>query len=510
MFYVEIEALNETFIRVNSNNDAIYDTLYENFSFDVPGARFMPAYKDGSWDGKIHLFHFRDRTLYKGLGKELVKILRNDDYGEVRFKGFERKEDISDDFEAVYQEIYDQIQGTKDPFDPYDFQVESVKQVCQNKRNLVISPTSSGKSFMIYLWYEFVRRQLSSDEKVLIIVPSITLVDQLFEDFKSYGYTGDAHLIVGGVEKDGKSKLYISTWQSLQKQQAKWFRKFAAVAVDEVHGAAAASLKGSVEKCTNSRYRAGFTGTIGESETNELMLRGLFGDIIVATTYAEMRDRGIIPDVEIELVRVEYGSEFKDVVKAVHGEFMEELGFIQSEKQRDQVLLNIMRENTGKNGIFLFREIKHLKRIEELFKKNTNQVIAVINGAVDRNTRAEIRRSIDVNAAQGIRGCIILATYGTMSTGVSIKNLDYGVFAAPMRSKIKVLQSLGRLLRKSSTKLYAKLYDVWDDFGKHVKEDNFGKKHATSRLRFYQEAGFRIVERAITVGSSERKQGIDC
>ncbi|QIG69629.1 ATP-dependent RNA-DNA and DNA-DNA helicase protein [Rhizobium phage RHph_I46] len=512
MFYVEIEALNETYIRINSNNEAIFEVLFDTFSFEVPSARFMKSHirNGGSWDGFIRLFNYRERTIPKGLGKEIVKILKSADYGEVRFVGFEKKPDISDDFEDIYQEIYDQIQGTDNPFDPYDFQIETVKKACQNQRNLIISPTSSGKSLMIYIWYRFVRTVLQEDEKILIIVPSITLVDQLFDDFKSYGYTGDAHLIVGGSAKDADCNLYISTWQSLQKLQPKWFRKFKGVAVDEVHGAAAASLKGSVEKCINATFRAGFTGTLNELETDELVLRGLFGDVLVATTYQEMRERGIIPDVEIELVRVKYGENFKDLIKASHNEFSQEMAFVQSNKQRDEVLLNILRENSGLNGIFLFREIKHLKRIEELFRKNTNQTIAVINGAVDRNTRAEIRKSIDANAAKGIRGCIILATYGTMSTGVSIKNLDYGVFAAPMKSKIKVLQSLGRLLRKSSSKFYAKLYDVWDDFLPHVKEDNFGKKHAKSRLRFYQEAGFRLVERAVSVGDTERVQGLDC
>ncbi|QIG67997.1 ATP-dependent RNA-DNA and DNA-DNA helicase protein [Rhizobium phage RHph_Y68] len=509
MFYVEIEALNETYIRINSNNEAIFDVLFDTFSFEVPSARFMKSHvrNGGSWDGFIRLFNFRDRTIPKGLGKEIIKILKADDYGEVRFVGFEKKVDISDDFDSIYQTILSEL---PDELVPYDFQVETVKRACQNKRNLVISPTSSGKSLMIYIWYRFVKTLLQEDEKVLIIVPSITLVDQMFDDFRSYGYDGDAHLIVGGSAKDADCDLYISTWQSLQKLQPKWFRKFKGVLVDEVHGAAAASLKGSVEKCINASYRAGFTGTLNELETDELVLRGLFGDVIVATTYQEMRDRGIIPDVEIELVRVKYGADYKDLIKASHGDFMQEMSLVQSNKNRDQVLLEILRENAGKNGIFLFREIKHLKRVEELFRKNTNQTIAVINGAVDRNTRAEIRKSIDANAAKGIRGCIILATYGTMSTGVSIKNLDFGVFAAPMKSKIKVLQSLGRLLRKSSSKFYAKLYDVWDDFLPHVKEDNFGKKHAKSRLRFYQEAGFRLVERVFSIGDTERSQGIDC
>jgi superfamily II DNA or RNA helicase len=317
----------------------------------------------------------------------------------------------------------------------------------------------------------------------------------MFDDFKSYGYTGDAHLILGGTKKDGSSRLYISTWQSIQRQKPEWFRQFYGTIVDEVHGATAKSLKTSVEKCIDSTFKIGFTGTLSESETDELVLRGLFGEIIQATTYEEMRELGIIPDVEIEMIRVKYSDRFKTLCKAVKGEFQQETAFIQSEEARDDVLLSIMREESDKNGIFLFKTIKHLERIEKLFRRMTNRPIVIINGGVGRDIRAEIRRQIDKDANEGIRGVILLATYGTMSTGVSIKNLDYGVFAAPMRSKIKVLQSLGRLLRKSSSKISARLYDIWDDISEYTGADNYGKSHAKARLRFYKEAGFRIIER---------------
>jgi superfamily II DNA or RNA helicase len=210
-----------------------------------------------------------------------------------------------------------------------------------------------------------------------------------------------------------------------------------------------------------------------------------------------MRELGIIPDVDIEMIRVRYGERFEQVCKSAKKDFQIEAAFIQSVEARDQVLLDIARENFDKNGLFLFKSIKHLQRIEKLFRKMFNRPVAVINGGTAREIRAEIRKQIDREANVGNRGIILLATYGTMSTGVSIKNLDYGVFAAPMRSKIKVLQSLGRLLRKSSTKISARLHDVWDDLSNHTKEDNYGKSHAKARLRFYTEAEFRVIERSV-------------
>ncbi|AKE44705.1 putative helicase [Sinorhizobium phage phiM9] len=492
IFTIEIENLNETFIRINTNNPAVYDALSEKFAFEVPGARFMPSYQDGSWDGWIRLFHYGDRTIYKGLGKQVVELLKSEDFGKVTFRGFSKKNDITADFEEVEKFVRENLPSH---IDPYDYQIESALEMLHKRRALAISPTSSGKSFIIYLMTSFIISQLEYDEKILLIVPSITLVDQMYDDFKDYGYQSDAHLILGGTKKDGPQKLYISTWQSIQKQPASWFRQFGGVIVDEVHGATAKSLKSSVEKCTNAVWRYGFTGTLSELETDEIVLRGLFGEITQVTTYEEMRELGIIPEVDIEMIRVRYGDRFKTVCKALKGEFQDELAFIQSEEARDEILLAIARENFDKNGIFLFKSIKHLQRIEQLFRRMFNRPIVIINGGVGRDIRAEIRRQIDKDANVGIRGVILLATYGTMSTGVSIKNLDYGVFAAPMKSKIKVLQSLGRLLRKSDSKKSARLHDVWDDISEYTKADNYGKAHAKSRLRFYKEAGFKVIER---------------
>lgn len=491
---IEITNLNETFIKIISDNNAVYDALQDKFSFEVPGFRFMPSYRDGSWDGKIRLFNWREKTIYKGLFKEVVSLLKSDDYGEISLRGFTKKEDLSDAFDAFYKKLEKSL-----TLKPYDYQYESAREICLGKKSLVISPTSSGKSLIIYIVSMFFLHMTSKDEKLILIVPSLTLVDQMFEDFKSYGYEGDAHLIVGGSKKDSDKRLYISTWQSIQNQNRNWFNKFVSVIVDEVHGATAKALKSSVENCTNAAWRAGFTGTLSDFEANELILQGLFGKKIIATTYQEMRELGIIPDVDIELVKVKYSNLYGSLLKAIKGDYDEEVAFVHSVDGRDELLLKIAKENQDKNGIFLFKSLNHIKRVEKLFKKSFDRPVLVINGGTAREVRAQIRRMIDEEALNGFRGFVILATYGTMSTGVSIKNLDYGVFAEPMKSKIKVLQSLGRLLRKSTSKLHARLYDIWDDFSEYTGKDNFGKAHAKSRLNFYTEAGFDISESSFRV-----------
>ena len=153
MFEVEIEDLNETFIRVNSNNRAVFDDLYSKFSFEVPGAKFMPSFKDGSWDGFIRMFHYRDRLLYKGLGKELVDMLKSSDYGKVRFKGFKKREDISEKFYDLVERIKSELPSD---IDPYDFQIETALEALQKGRALILSPTSSGKSLLIYIMFRYI------------------------------------------------------------------------------------------------------------------------------------------------------------------------------------------------------------------------------------------------------------------------------------------------------------------------------------------------------------------
>jgi superfamily II DNA or RNA helicase len=343
---------------------------------------------------------------------------------------------------------------------------------------------------IIYMVTSFLQRLFKGKNlnKILIVVPSVTLVDQMDGDFRDYGSELETHLIAGGISKNGDA-------QSLQEQPEEYFEQFRAIIVDEVHLATAKSLREITEKCVNAIYRFGFTGTLKDATTDILQLRGLFGKAIKVISLRELMDMGLIADTDIEMVRITYGKSYEMLFKYAN-DFDGEQSAVLSVAERDQLIFDIIADSEGKNGIVLFNFNKHGKRLVEGFKKRfPDRKYYLINGSVGREDRKEIREAIDRMTGED-RGVILFATYKTLSTGVSIKNLDFGIFAHPMKSKITIMQSLGRLLRKSTTKFKAKLWDLWDDFTEHrdPKTDNFYKRHAKIRYDYYDEAEINVRE----------------
>lgn len=493
MFKIKIENYNESFVRITSNNASVYSLLAKNYTFVVPHGKFLKKKdKNGKkWDGTIKLFNFKTGLIYKGLVGDVKDLLLDSDAGDIDLVGFGKNPGIHNGFDIDYIKSL----NIPDRYTPRAFAVEAAHQALKQTRATVESPTSSGKSMIIYY---MVRRIIDSylDEKrkVLIVVPSITLVDQMEGDFVDYGYKDDIWKIPGADVKH--ADIIVSTWQSLQNKPDEFFEDFDAVFVDEAHGATATEVKRVVECCINARYRYGFSGTFKDSEIDPLVLRGLFGRNIVAITIQELKEMKIIADTNIVMHRITYPSRLFEKVIHVGMEYASEIGIVTKSKQRDEIILNILESEENKNGIILFRFVNHMERVIEKFKKRfPNRPYRVIYGGVGRDERKDIRLEMDA-VKDGDRNIVLFATFDTMSTGVSIKNLDFGVFGHPMKSKIKVLQALGRLLRISDTKFRATLHDVWDDFTTVSKKitENFGKSHAKARLLHYIDQGYTLTD----------------
>uniref|UniRef100_A0AAU8HY82 DNA helicase n=1 Tax=Rhizobium phage LG08 TaxID=3129229 RepID=A0AAU8HY82_9CAUD len=494
MFRITIENFNETHVRIFSTNRAVYSALQKRFSFTVPNAHFMKSkFSEKKWDGVIKLFNLRDQTIYKGLLREVLDFL-GDEYGEIIFKGFEKGKPLHEFFDHDLISRF----GIPEHFDPRDYAVEATHQALKQKRATIESPTSSGKSMLIYYLYRTIQLlDMRPEDKFLIVVPSVLLVDQMEDDFREYGYNGLLHKILGGKSKesdDPDCQLYVSTWQSLAMLPPAYFKKFKGIVVDEAHGGTAKEMTKIIEYCTSAVYRYGTSGTFKDCAINALTLRGLFGKNIVATTIQELKSYGYIADTNIVMHRIMYGPRLEDIFPP-DCDYQHETSTILKSKQRDNIIMRIIESEPDKNGLVLFNTIKHGERLIEAFKKwFPDREYRVITGSVKREDRFTIKKEID--AGDLPRGTVVFATYGTMSTGVSIKNLDFGIFAHPLKSKIKILQSLGRLLRISDTKFKATLHDVWDDLTTISKKhkSNFGKAHAIERLQHYMEGGYEIDE----------------
>lgn len=478
---------NESFIRVETNNESVFDILDKNYVFEVPGYRFMPSYKSGRWDGKNRLFDRKKHTIYRGLLGHIYKTLKNSDVGDLSVDGYVKPDDVSDEFMTWLAEL-------DLPFKPYQYQIDAALKCLNAGRKIVLSPTSSGKSLIFYLIVRFLIDS-GRAEKTLFVVPRTMLVDQIIENFDEFGAEE------GFIKKlnCGESKIVATTWQSCYKNDSEFFNQFDCVCVDEVHTASADSIKGIMEKATRVPYRFGMTGTLSDSKVDKLVIIGLFGSVYKTVTTKALMDSGIVASLRVIMSRIDYSKlrHIEPNLFDVTLDYDSEIKLVLSSKRRDDVIISRLEEYSDKNVICLYRYNKHGIRFFERFKERCpDREVYLINGDVPNDGRVRIQKRID-ECVDSDRGVVLVASFGTLSTGVSIKNLDVGALISPIKSKISLLQSVGRILRISSSKDSALLIDFWDDIRFKKSTTSYCRKHAQERLTKYTDEKFSITEEGI-------------
>ena len=439
----------------------------------------MPAYKRRVWDGKIRLFTRQTGELPAGLIHHLVQFSRSRDYIIESVKtdyGLPYEEDKIDggDLAAFGQSI-----GL--PYNVRDYQLLAVKHGLEKKRAILLSPTGSGKSLIIYLLMRWI--ELEQSGNILIIVPTTGLVEQLYGDFRDYGYDveNNCHKIYSGKDKVTNKRIIISTWQSIYKLPKVWFEQFSAVFGDECHGFKSKSLMTIMNKATEAEYRFGTTGTLDGTQTHELVLQGLFGRTFKVTTTRELQDNDTLARLNIKRLELNYS-------KAVQQDFgtrtyQDEIEYIVSHDGRNKFIRNLALDQTG-NTLVLYNYVeKHGKPLFDMIedKANEDRKVFFVSGGTDTSDREAIRGIVE-----RMQNAIIVASLGTFSTGINIRNLHNIIFASPSKSQIRVLQSIGRGLRKSDDGRETTLYDLSDNFtGK-----NFSLLHSFERLKIYKNEKF--------------------
>jgi superfamily II DNA or RNA helicase len=468
---ITISKLNDVFVRVECDPSISYE-LSEYFTFNVPGAKFTPAYRNKVWDGKIRLFNMMKRTLYGGLASYINKFAEERGYDV----GYNNSADFNDT-EFDQHSAHEFIKSLGLPFQPRDYQIEAFVHAIQKRRSLLLSPTASGKSFIIYL----ITKYLLDQGRVLIVVPVISLVHQMYSDFVEYGCDPSLlHKIHDG--KDTKAHIVISTWQSIYNLPRTWFNQFSIVIGDEAHLFKAKSLTSLLEKMTDCPYRFGFTGTLDGTQTHKLVLEGMFGAVHKVTTTAELIEQKHLAEFKIKSIVLSYEDEARKLCKTYT--YQEEVKFLLRHMSRNKFiskLASLQKSNTlvlfqiREHGKILFKQIEQLCPDRKVF---------FVDGEVSGTVREDIRMFTEKND-----DVIIVASYGTFSTGVNIKNLHAIVFASPSKSRIRNLQSIGRGLRRSATKTSAVLYDVADDLS-WKSHKNFTMQHFAERVKIYNEEKF--------------------
>ena len=470
---VNIEKINEVFLRATCDDSGFLREMSDYFTFEIPNWRFMPQARNRMWDGKIRLYNWHKKQLYLGLDPYVRKFCEDRNVRVSYKEGDFDKGDI-----VTREEVQDWITAQNLKINPRHYQIDGLLHTINNPRSVIISPTGSGKSLLMYLM------TLYYDVRTLIIVPTISLVEQMAKDFQSYGWNQSIHRVKAGASKETLMQVTVSTWQSIHKLKADFFKRYDLIMVDECHLATAQSLKGIMEKATECKLRYGLTGTLQDAKTNRLILEGLFGKIHRLTTSRNLIDEGTLADLNIKTVVLEYPKYVSETIREYT--YQNEIDFLCSNPARNKFITNLACDQEGIT-LVLFQFIeKHGKELQELITSKTDYPVYYIHGGVEGDEREKVRTICEQRD-----NAIIVASMGTFSTGINIPKIRNVIFAHPTKSKIRTLQSIGRGLRKTKNKTDMVLFDIVDDLS-HKRRKNYTYKHFEERLAFYGAEQFNV------------------
>ena len=493
-----IEAKNASEINIRCS-DSVAAELADSYTFDIPNAKFMAGYKrggraKGGWDGRIRLFDRRNYTLPFGLHENLRKefaagrgyAFNYSNPGPFRSRELSLVE--TRDFSTKLSPCGND--GTS--LVMREDQLNAINRAIRDRRSLILSPTSSGKSVISYhiaLWH----RALVPGSKGLILVPRIQLAQQLYSDWCDYSKSNgwepgrDVHVIYGGKDKWSDKSIFISTWQSLYELPREYFAQFTYIIGDECHEFKAKSLTYIMNSCVNAWDRTGLTGSLDNTQTHKMVLEGLFGPITRVASSRELMDKGAITKLDpIKVIVLKHPPEVCKAFKNSPGTYEDEVQLLINSEARNRFISNLALSVKG-NTLVLFQRVeKHGQLLYDLIKAKRPNNTYYIHGGIDVDVREEIRRIVETEA-----DAIIVASYGTTATGINIRNLHNLIFASPSKARIRNLQSIGRILRLNQGKVSATLFDIADDL--RIREggyNNFTLNHMEERLKMYVEEKF--------------------
>ena len=484
---VRVRLVDHSTLNIECSRSVTYE-LIDHFSFYVPGYKYMPAYRNRVWDGKIRLFN-QNGELPVGLFYHLLNFCDQNRYVvEIPDTNYGNPYDTN---VVNPKKLMEYIQTLNLPFDIRDYQFDAIANAISKKRAILLSPTGSGKSLIIYVLAMYWLHLLTNGVKypkagrVLVIVPTTSLVEQMYNDFKNYGLDERGmHKIYSGKDKTFDKAICISTWQSIYKLPKTWFEQFGMVVGDECHGFKSKSLMTIMNKCTEAAYRYGTTGTLDGSQTHELVLQGLFGKTFNVTTTKSLQDNNTLAKLNITRLVLNYNDQEKQNFGKLT--YQDEIDYIVTNDKRNKFIRNLSLAQEG-NTLVLFQFVdKHGKPLFNLIdeKAEENRKVFFVSGGTDTADREAIRGIVEKQ-----KNSIIVASLGTFSTGINIRNLHNIIFASPSKSQIRVLQSIGRGLRKSDNNIATKLYDLVDDIS-WKSYNNFALLHGYERLKIYKNENF--------------------
>jgi len=488
-----VEKINEAQLRVYSSDFGIEQEISEYFKFRPHGYQFVPSFKNKMWNGWLYLYSQRDKVIPFGLLPYVKLFAEKYEYPiELCPDLMVTPKEVSRKEVKTFIDSLD-IHSNGKKLDIRDYQYEAVYQSLNQRKLICQSPTSSGKSLIIYV---IIRWILKDEKKIVLTVPTTSLVNQMFTDFEDYSSENGfdvsefCHMLYSGKEKLTNHPVLISTYQSLHSMSKNkeipksFFTQWNALIGDEVHQYVAKTLQELSIRLVNCEYRIGTTGTVQDEKVSRLQLEGSFGPIYKTITTKELIDRKQVADLKIKCLILEHPKDIAKMVRKV--DYQKEMVYIVSDPRRNRFIANLAKSVTG-NTLVLFQYVeKHGKPLFDLIKERCpDRPVFYISGETKTDLREEIRTGMSK-----FNNAIIVASSATVATGTNIPSIENIIFASPTKSKIRNLQSIGRGIRLAEGKDYCTLYDIADSFGGGTKSNGYTFEHFKERLSVYNGEEF--------------------
>lgn len=499
---VEFVQKDEQFLIIRTKDFGIDQEMSEYFSFFVDGYKFTPKFRSGQWDGKIRIFDLRTKKLPKGLLKIAVRFCKDRNYTFQIDPDLNPKTNISiGDIEDFVDSIDVTTRGKN--ISVRDYQLRAIIQQLSYYRNLLISPTSSGKSLILYYKLRYHIDVLQ--HRCVLIVPTTQLVEQMYSDFKDYssenGWDVDdnVQLLYSGKEKFFSKNLMISTWQSLAAMSKHNPDKFQHIcdttdllAMDEAHQFKSDVTMSTANKFYRAKWRTGTTGTLDDSKINKLQLIGLMSEPFQVITTRELMDQNSVVQLDIKVCKLQYPNWLKD--QLIGMDYKAEINYLVTYEPRNKFIADLAKNTKGVTLVLYTYIEKHGAVLFELIKQRCpNRTVKFIHGGVDVDEREEVRRVADEDPE-----CIIIASSAIFSTGTNIPAIENVIFAMPTKQTIRVRQSIGRGLRLRAGKKKCTLFDVGDDL-QFKSYTNTTLRHMFSRIEIYEKEQFDFTVHSIDI-----------
>ena len=468
---VRISKHNDLQIKINTESMDYLSGMKELFTQYVDGFQFMPRYRSGGWSGKMCMIANFHNTLPYGLLIDLVK------FHKMHFSSFHLS--IDDDVKEMFKGPKLKVKYDLS-LKPRFYQKESIDICLNHTKGIIRSATASGKSLVIsYIIKTLLENNIIA--KALLFTTTVSLVEQFYTDMIEYGI--DKKLIgrVYTKKKQWDTPITISTWQSLMNNHDK-IPNYECIISDEVHQVKSHELKKILVKATRATYRLGFTGTLHSAELDNWNVKSYLGPVLKEYSSGFLAEKGFISKCNVHIMGIEYNDE------NIEGTYDEVKDVIFTNEYRLNVIDGLV-SMLDHNALVLVGKVEKEGDFLAERLKNIGKEVVFLSGRDSVEEREKWRI-----AMMSRNDIVLIATYGIFQQGINVPNLKYIILAAPFKSKIRVLQSIGRALRMYENKKHgAHIFDIHD----HVK---YLKKHGDVRYRFYDSEKFAINEYDLTEG----------